>query len=309
MISNMTLIDFHTQIWPERVAGTLPAGVKRWGKFWASPLSRTLHEVQPWLRFLPSLGRAVVQEIGALAPISHLVLESSLSDLRDSVTQNQIDRCIVLSDPTKVENADLIRMGKEDARFIPAIRIPLNSDVKSVIEAAHAENARILQLHTASDGLDPDCDFYQAQIETATRLGWIIIVQTGAPRTHLAYRNPENASIDRFENWFKNWPKTAFVIARMNFDHPELAIDFAEKFSNLHLETSWQPTETIAEAVRRIGSDRIIFGSDWPIMGNNQKIGIHRIRDAMDSQMITRTDGEKILGKNAEALMARSFQS
>lgn len=303
----MTVIDFQTQLWPERVTGTLPVAVKKWGKFWATPLSRTLHEVQPWLRFLPSGGRAILQEFGALAPLSHLLFESSLADLKDSLDRNQIDRCVIVSDPAKIENADLIRFAKEDSRLIPAIRIPPNSDVKVVIENAHAENTRILQLHTAADGLDPDCDFYQTQIETASRLGWIVIVQTGVPKSHLAYRKPENAAIGCFENWFKNWPKTTFVIARMNFDHPELAMDSAERFSNLYLETSWQPAETIAEAVRRIGSDRILFGSDWPIMGNNQKIGIHRIRDAMDSQMISLSDGNKILGGNAEILINRSF--
>lgn len=294
----MTVIDFQTQLWPERVAGTLPVAVKKWGKFWATPISRTLHEVQPWLRFLPSGGRTLIQELGSLAPLSHLLFESSLSDLKNSLERNQIDRCVIVSDPMKIENSELIRFSKEDSRLIPAIRIPPNSDVKVLIENAHAENTRILQLHTASDGLEADCDFYHTQIETASRLGWTLIVQTGVSK---------NAAIGAFENWFKNWPKATFVIARMNFDHPELAMDAAERFPNLYLETSWQPTETIAEAVRRIGADRILFGSDWPIMGNNQKVGILRIRDAMDSQMISESDGKKILGGNAEKLIDRSF--
>ncbi len=304
----MTVIDFQTQLWPARVTGTLPAPVKKWGKFWATPLSRTLHEIQPWIRFLPPIGRTVIQELGALAPLSHLLFESSLGDLLESVERNQIDRCVIVSDPGKIENSELLRFAKEDSRLIPAIRISPNSDVKAEIEAAHADNTRILQIHSAADGLDPDTDFYHAQIETASRLGWIIIVQTGVPKTHLVYRKPENGAIERFENWFKNWPKANFVIARMNFDQPELAMDFAERYANLYLETSWQPTETIAEAVRRIGSDRILFGSDWPILGNNQRVGILRIRDAMESQMISVADGEKILGKNAEALIDRSFQ-
>jgi len=305
----MTLIDFQAQLLPERVTGTLPAAVKKWGKFWATPISRTLHEVQPWIRFLPSVGRTVVQEVGPIAPLSHLLFESPLNHLKDSLERNQIDRCVIVSDPSKVDNADLIRFAKEDPRLIPAIRIPPNSDVKTMIESSHAENTRILQIHTASDGLDPNCEFYQAQIETASRLGWTIIVQTGTPKTHLIYRKPENASIERFEEWFKNWPNATFVVARMNFDDPSGAMDFAERFPNLYLETSWQPTETIAEAVRRIGADRILFGSDWPILGNNQKVGILRVREAVDSQMISESDGAKILGKNAEALINRSFQS
>ena len=301
----MTFIDFQAQLLPERITGTLPGSVKKWGKFWASPVSRALHEAQPWVRFLPPIGRSVVQELGALAPLSHLLFESSLSDLQDSLDRNQIDRCVIVSDPTRVDNSELIRYAKDDPRLVPAIRVPLNSNVKEVIEAAHAENVRLLQIHTAADGLDPTCDFYQAQIDTASKLGWTIIVQTGKPSARLVYKKPENAAIERFENWFKNWPGTSFVIARMNFDDPDSAIDFAERFPNLFLETSWQPTETVAEAVRRIGADRILFGSDWPILGNNQRVGIHRIQDAVSSQMISEEDGRKILGKNAEKLLDR----
>ncbi len=303
----MPIIDFQTQIWPDRLSAAVPGAIKKWGKFWATPVSHVLHEAQPWLRFLPSLGRDIVQEVGAIAPLSHLLFESSLEDLKDSLEKNQIDRCVLVSDPGKIENDVLIQLTHSDSRFIPAIRVPLNSDVKTVIEKAHSEGARILQLHTASDGLNPDCDFYSAQINAASELGWIIIVQSGAPKTHLVYKKPENSSVDRFESWFKNWPQASFVIARMNFDAPELAIDAAERYENIYLETSWQPTETITEAVRRIGADRILFGSDWPIMGNNQKIGIARIRDAVHSKIISDSEGDKILGGNAERLLNRSY--
>jgi predicted TIM-barrel fold metal-dependent hydrolase len=181
--------------------------------------------------------------------------------------------------------------------------VPLGVAPENEIDAAHARGARILQVHPASDGIEPNDDFYRLQIEAATKRGWIIHVQTGAPKAHLVYRRPEFSEIGRFEKWFTAWPDTPFVIARLGFNDPEKAMDLAETYENLFLETSWQPTETIAEAVRRVGASRVVFGSDWPILGNNQRIGLHRIRDAVSSQMFSEEDAEKILGGTAEKIL------
>ncbi len=312
----MSIIDFQVQLLPEGIAESLPSGTRKWGKFWATPVSRTLHRVQPWIRFLPSAGRSVVEELSALAPLSHLLFESSLGDLIDSMEKNRVERAVILSDPSKVPNDRILDLAESDPRFIAAVRVPRNyiegkatdenrrERIFKFIRDAHARRARILQIHPASDGFDPTSDFYAEQIDAAAAHGWIVLIQTGAPKVHLFYRRPEFSEIARFESWFSQWPKTPFVVARMNFSDPDGAIDQAEKYENLRLETSWQPVETIAEATRRIGADRILFGSDWPILGNNQKIGLHRLRDALESQMITESDFRRIVGGTAAELLA-----
>ena len=307
----MPTIDFQTLILPETISDALPEGVRKWGKFWTKPVSRALHEAQPWIRFLPSIGRSVVEELSSIAPLSLALFESSLADLRDSAEKYKIDRCVILSDPTRVPNTKLLDIAERDPMFIPAIRVPMETGpatdlAEREINDAHARGARILSLHPASDGIDPNHDFYLKQIELAAALDWIILVQTGVPKAHLVYRRPEYSEIGRFENWFKTWSKTPFVVARMGFNDPERAMDLADHHPNMILETSWQPVETIAEAVRRVGPDRVVFGSDWPILGNNQRVGLHRIRDAISSQMFSESDGEKVLGGNAERLLAEA---
>lgn len=306
----MPVIDFQTLILPETVSEALPESARQWGKFWARPISRALHEGQPWIRFLPPIGRSIVEELGSIAPLTHALFESSLADLRASAEEYRIDRCVILSDPSRVPNSRLLEIAERDPAFIPAIRVakPASGDAKAhiekEIEEAHARGARILQVHPASDGIDPGNDFYLDQVEAAAKRGWIVLIQTGAPKVHLVYRRPEFSEIDRFEQWFQRWAKVPFVISRMGFNSPERAMDLAESYANLYLETSWQPAETIAEAVRRIGPERVIFGSDWPILGNNQRVGLHRIRDAVASQMFTEADAARIRGENAAALLA-----
>ncbi len=305
----MPLIDFQTLILPETISGAIPDSARKWGKFWAKPISRALHEAQPWIRFLPSIGRSIVEELSSIAPLAHTLFESSLDDLRESAEKYHVDRCVILSDPSSVPNSRLLEIAERDSMFIPAIRIPkmtsnFSEKIETDIADAHARGARILQVHPASDGVDPNSDFYHEQIEAVSKRGWIVLIQTGAPKVHLVYRRPEFSEIGRFENWFKTWPKTPFIVARMGFNDPERAMDLAETYENVFLETSWQPLETIAEAVRRVGASRVVFGSDWPILGNNQRVGLHRIRDAVRAQMFSQEDAEKILGGNAEALLA-----
>jgi predicted TIM-barrel fold metal-dependent hydrolase len=310
----MALIDFQTLILPEAVSEALPAGTKKWGKFWAKPISQAFHQAQPWIRFLPSLGRSVVEELSSIVPIAHALLESSIEDLKESAEKNHIDQCVILSDPAHLSNSRLLEFSESNPMFIPAIRIPRESESTKIsledeMTEAHARGVRILNIHPASDGIAPDDKFYERQLTLAAKLGWIVLVQTGAPKAHLIYRRPEYSEIDRFEGWFKSWPKTTFILSRMGFNDPDRAMDLAEIYPNIVLETSWQPVETIAEAVRRIGATRVVFGSDWPILGNNQKVALHRIRDAVSSQMISEDDSKKILGDTANDLLISARKS
>jgi predicted TIM-barrel fold metal-dependent hydrolase len=301
----MPIFDFQTQILPDRLSRSLPEAARKWGKFWSKPVSRTLHEIHPWTRFLPTVGRVLIEEIGALAPLTHMAFESSLEDLIESMEENQIDRSLILSDPARISNEQLIGFAEIDPRLVAAIRIPLaHNEPRVEIEAAHARGVRVLQIHPSADGLEPSHPSYEAQLSAAADRGWIILLQTGSPKAHLVYRRPEASSVERFAPWFEKYPKTPFVLARMNFSDPGPAMEIAETRENVYLETSWQPAETIAEAVRRLGADRIVFGSDWPILGNNQRVGLSRIRDARDSQMISEAEAELILGENAERLLA-----
>ena len=81
--------------------------------------------------------------------------------------------------------------------------------------------------------------------------------------------------------------------------HVDEAIDVAERYPNIILETSAMPyPEKIREAVERIGAERVIFGSDGPVSSpalETQKIMHRRAR-------ATRT-AELVLGGNAETLL------
>ena len=59
----------------------------------------------------------------------------------------------------------------------------------------------------------------------------------------------------------------------------------------------------IGEAVRRVGPERILFGSDWPFIGNNIIVGRDRVRDCVNTGMLNQDQAKLILGENAVKLL------
>ena len=93
----------------------------------------------------------------------------------------------------------------------------------------------------------------------------------------------------------------------MNFHEPSVALDLVEKHPNVFVDTSWQPAEVIGEAVRRVGAERVLFGTDWPFVGNNVNIGLARIRDCIQAGSLTEEQSMLILGVNAAKIFGISI--
>jgi hypothetical protein len=73
-------------------------------------------------------------------------------------------------------------------------------------------------------------------------------------------------------------PDAAVVLGHMGgYFHVDDAIAAAERQPNLYLETSAMPYPwKIAEAVSRVGPERVLFGSDGP--GCNPALEVHKVR-------------------------------
>lgn len=78
----------------------------------------------------------------------------------------------------------------------------------------------------------------------------------------------EEARSIHLYNAAKAHPELNFVMVHMDLgtDNRE-ALDLLGKLPNLYGDTTWVPMETTLEAVRRWGSEKILFGSDNPIDG------------------------------------------
>ena len=65
-----------------------------------------------------------------------------------------------------------------------------------------------------------------------------------------------------------DYPEVPIILAHMNmFGRAQDAIAVAESHSNVYLDTSWVRPERVLEAVRRVGADKVLWGTDAPLGG------------------------------------------
>jgi predicted TIM-barrel fold metal-dependent hydrolase len=298
------IIDSHAHVLPGAIPSFLEAP-RHLARFWLKPLAASMHQAQTLMRHLPIRVREGLDELGGLAPLPGLLLESTVTDLIQRLDENHIDRVLVISAPPIASNDFVFEAHSRDPRILPVVNIPKGTlDVEEALKSARARGAVALKIHGAADGEGPESLRYQALVATADELGLPVIIHTGCMHSHVLYRSPEFGRAEAFEPWFKRHPNVRFVLAHMNLHEPLIAMDLMERYPNVYADTSWQPAETIGEAVRRVGAERVLLGTDWPFVGDNYRVSLARIDDAMAMGTLTSPQADAIRGLNAARLFS-----
>jgi predicted TIM-barrel fold metal-dependent hydrolase len=305
------VIDFHVHIVPDRVGELMPelgklplAMLRSRTRSWMRPFTASVHKLQTFVRVFPEPIRNPLDQLAALAILPGVFVEATLSDLKSIMDETQVNYSVVIAHPPVASNEFVLEACANEPRLFPVVNVP-SGTAKPGEALKHyvAQGARALKIHPAADGEGVDSHRYAALLSTAAELKIPVIIHTGCLQSHLFYKDPHQGEAQKFAPWFKEYPQVKFILAHMNFHEPNIALDLAEKYENVYVDTSWQPTETIGEAVRRLGSERILFATDWPFVGNNQRVGIARIYECVEMGMMNTQDAENILGKNAARLL------
>lgn len=299
------VIDVHAHAFPaiESVVQTLEP-VRRNVRSWMRPLAESFHKTQTLLRHLPDPIRQGIDQVAGIAPMAGLLVESTVDDLLESMETNEVDQALLIAHPPLISNDFVMDACARDPRLIPIVNIPKETArPKTALKNFAKKGARGLKIHTAADGEGVDSKRYRDLLATASDLGLFVILHTGCLHSNLVFKNPALSRADLFTPWFEEFQNLTFILAHMNFHEPQVAMNLVTEYGNVHVDTSWQPAETIAEAVRRVGAERVMFGSDWPLLGNNISVGLQRIQDCVDTGLITTEDSKKILGENAVRIL------
>jgi len=323
------ILDAHVHVMPDPIGAVLSKTSGHFalaGEGYASardrirsaigPVHGLIHKVYAGLRHFPVGVRMGVEELGALAPVPSLLIESTAGDLLSSMERNRIAMSILIAHPPVTSNERVLELSEEHPdRLIPAVNYGRDSGLSeqgAVSEFRKAidrrDGALLLKIHAASDGDGVESARYRGLLDVASEYSVPVILHTGCIHAHVIHRKPALGDPSRFKSWFSDWPRLPFILAHMNMHEPEVALDLAQEFANLHVDTSWQPVEVIIEAVRRIGPERVLFGSDWPLLGSNQRVALDRLAGALATGYISQEDVRRIRGGNLLALLRTSFR-
>jgi predicted TIM-barrel fold metal-dependent hydrolase len=96
-------------------------------------------------------------------------------------------------------------------------------------------------------------------------------------------------------------PEATIIMAHCGgYYHPDQAIAVAERYDNLMIDTSAIPyPEKLREAVRRLGPERVLFGSDGP--GCNPALELKKV----DLMGLNERERRLVLNENVLALLER----
>lgn len=262
-----------------------------------------VHKLQTDSRQLPEKMIPVSDASIGLLGAANTLFDSNTDDLFAHMKQNKIDHTVLIAHPPYIPNRFIIQLANNNKCFIPFVNIPYNNAGADLLLEHYIElGAKGLKIHAAADGGEVMSDHYLSLLEVANKHKLPVIIHTGCIHIKPVYKDPEMGHAEKFQAWFQDFPETQFTLAHMNYHYPENCIELMQSFSNLHTDTSWQPKESIAQAVAALGSERIMFGSDWPIIGNNISICLKRIYDLHSEDKISKEQRDQILGLNAAKL-------
>jgi predicted TIM-barrel fold metal-dependent hydrolase len=79
---------------------------------------------------------------------------------------------------------------------------------------------------------------------------------------------------------FRNFPEVTFIIAHAGVQYYHAAIELANSHKNVYIDTSsWIVTKRkLKNLYRQLGPEKLIFGTDVPVMANDQSDGLKKIR-------------------------------
>jgi uncharacterized protein len=148
-----------------------------------------------------------------------------------------------------------------------------------------------VKLHPLLDGYHPNDPAVHPLMEMLIERDRPVLIHSGHPIFTLPWS---------IEELIVNFPEAKVILGHMghgNIIYINAAIDVAARHPNVYLETSGMPMHTkIAEAVQRVGKERVLYGSDVPF--HHPAVEISKVRvSGLSNDLV-----ERVLGQNAREL-------
>lgn len=235
---------------------------------------------------------------GWFDPPEKLIPLLDAAGIAQAVVMTYLDHPVRDADPIGYVAASVARYPD---RLIGFVRLNANyrDEARRALDHAVLElGFRGVKLHGTTSLAHPAGEATLALMERCATLGLPVLFHAGDD----PYTTPQ-----AIEAGAARVPDCAVLLGHMGgYFHVDDAIAAAVRTPNLYLETSAMPyPEKIAEAVRAVGAQRVIFGSDGP--GCNPSLEVAKVRmaglSAEDEALVLGGSGRRLLDV-AEARIA-----
>jgi predicted TIM-barrel fold metal-dependent hydrolase len=189
---------------------------------------------------------------------------ATLDDIRDALRRSGIDGA-VLTTTDRVDNEGLAAALEPDPdgfHFFPWI-VPDEPDRTFAFLEEHAGHVAGLKIHPSLERLRVDDPGWRPFLEFAERRRLPVIVHCGRWQEMASWRYGLDVA--------ERHPEAAIILGHLGGDLPTLQQECSREMQRRALPNAYLGTESIREyyslriALDRLGPERIVFGSDYPL--------------------------------------------
>jgi len=207
----------------------------------------------------------------------------------------------------KRRNVWTCTMAKQNPALVPLISVDIlqtPSDMEAEIEEkVKRYGARGLKLHPVSNRFFPYDPKLRPAFTKAMEMGLPILFHSGEAET-AGYTDADFGRPSNFEQVLQSFPRLFIILAHLGKGFLEESVQLAQKYDNVFFDTSAIISGTelkgglssnvqAVEMIRKIGVQKVLFGSDWPWF--DPLPAIERIK----SWDFSEGEKRRILGQNA----------
>lgn len=245
---------------------------------------------------------AVSKAVSRISLATNLPFSGAMDelDLLESMGKNSIDHCILVNlEPYGSADEILDIARREPSAFTAVVHLKkaAPSSFLKRAESAVEKGARGLAIHPILEGLSPTSDHYQECARFGAEKGVPLVCRTGVTFYSEGY-DAKAGEIENYETLVRGHPRTVFVMTHSNLAEYEKAIGFARRHENVFLDTAWQTAGSMRKILKAVGASRVLFASDWPVLGDQQRVQ----KRILSRLKLSAKDLEKVAGGNARDL-------
>jgi predicted TIM-barrel fold metal-dependent hydrolase len=205
--------------------------------------------------------------------------------------------CVLALEPN-VSTDWVIQQSEKEPRVVSVLSVHPNDRMKKEkVKQYIQKGCQAIKLHPVIQDFSPKAKEVFDLMEEIKPHRLPVLCHTGCfSIPHLQERR-EFGNINNFVPLVQQFPEIPFIMCHMNLLHPEDAIALARRFENIYLETSWQTPRNVKKAISAVGSERVLFGSDWPYAYQHTSLSIIKKACANDQAF------QNVVSNNAKRLL------
>ncbi len=230
----------------------------------------------------------------------------TFDDYLAAMKRNGVTWACALPVEPMAPTAALLDMVAGHDQVIPFASVDFESgeSVTSQLERHLHAGCRGLKMHPIMQNVDPADERIREIFGALKGSDVPVLFHTGRMHYFLGRRpeTPHYADPERLLPLLREFPRQPVIFGHMGMlDAAGSAMAIAAEHRNVYLEVSFQPADVIAEALARIGSKRILLGSDWPASEATTEISL--VKRATRGNRSAERD---VLFNNARTLLNRA---